>query len=432
MAYRFENDDKKKPMMPTEKGMVPKNNPLDLVINDGGQQTPSTVPQDNGNGGQPTQPTQPKQGDGGQPVTPPATSPATPPVQGNQNEDEKGQKGGNDGNDGGQGNGGGSQGRDNDTPQKPTLQSNYEDIYNMYMQPALSPEEEARRKRGAAAAEGVGHLGNVLNAFSNLFFVNQGAPNMELPKVAPTELQKFEERVAEQRRKYVAGQMAAKGQDYNRYQSDMDQYWKEKSDKRADRTEGKADERWNREFERQNKWHDEAREDAKEVREESKRQFNANQSNQAKYRQDMLDAKRTYYKTMENRSNGKIRGKQMIFSDGDKNELAIYENVWKPSMQAIYDTIAKEVDEEMKKAEEEGRKPTVGRMPSYPTAKEKEDFVKQNWYKFPTARATMLALSKIDPANVENKIEEEGEEGRPLGSSIKWKDENNEEEELDW
>lgn len=89
----------------------------------------------------------------------------------------------------------------------------YTDFANSYLKKPMTPEEEERRKRSATAVEGIGHLGNVLNAFSNLVFTGKGAPSQALPKAPAGNLQKFEDRVAENRRRYIGMMVNARGKD---------------------------------------------------------------------------------------------------------------------------------------------------------------------------------------------------------------------------
>lgn len=100
---------------------------------------------------------------------------------------------------------------DTDMP-APSEYHQFQDLYSQLYEKPITPEEEDRRKRAASAVEGVGHLGNVLSAFSNLIFTGKGAPSQELTKV-PDEIQKFEDRLAEKRRMYASGLMGAKARD---------------------------------------------------------------------------------------------------------------------------------------------------------------------------------------------------------------------------
>lgn len=101
---------------------------------------------------------------------------------------------------------------DTDMPD-PSEYHQFQDLYSQLYEKPITPEEEDRRKRAASAVEGVGHLGNVLSAFSNLIFTGKGAPSQELPKVPDSRLQTFEDRIAEKRRMYASGLMGAKARD---------------------------------------------------------------------------------------------------------------------------------------------------------------------------------------------------------------------------
>lgn len=94
----------------------------------------------------------------------------------------------------------------------PSEYHQFQDLYTELYENPITPEEEEKRKRSATAVEGIGHLGNVMNAFSNLIFTGKGAPSQELPKV-PDEIQAFEDRMAEKRRMYANGMMGAKARD---------------------------------------------------------------------------------------------------------------------------------------------------------------------------------------------------------------------------
>ncbi|WP_300877895.1 hypothetical protein [uncultured Bacteroides sp.] len=108
----------------------------------------------------------------------------------------------------------------------------YTDLANTYLKKTMTPEEEERRKRSATAVEGIGHFGSVLNAFSNLVFTGQGAPSQTLPKVPAGNLQKFEDRVAENRSRYIGMLANAKGKDRAEWFDDWkNEYNRRKMDK---------------------------------------------------------------------------------------------------------------------------------------------------------------------------------------------------------
>lgn len=109
-------------------------------------------------------------------------------------------------------------------------------------------------------------------------------------------------------------------------------------------------------------------------------------------------AKVENYKERTKAQNAKAaRGKQTAFSDGKGNNLAIYDNVWKGSMQQVYDILEQELRaEDEKKNGYQAKKHWEERN----TAAEKNDFVKQNWHKSERARKLMEVLASLDPATM--------------------------------
>lgn len=68
----------------------------------------------------------------------------------------------------------------------PADKSDYEwnqDFADWMLEKPMTIEERARRERAAHSIAGIGALGNVLNAFSNLAFATQAAPSQKLPDV---------------------------------------------------------------------------------------------------------------------------------------------------------------------------------------------------------------------------------------------------------
>lgn len=111
----------------------------------------------------------------------------------------------------------------------------FEDFYQKNMEQPITPEEQQKRVRGAQAAQAIGHLGNVLSSFSNLVFTDKGAPTQTLPSVPDLNIRSFEDRVAEKRRQYIAGQMAAREQDRKSVLDQFKMQLQQKDDDRKDK-----------------------------------------------------------------------------------------------------------------------------------------------------------------------------------------------------
>lgn len=111
----------------------------------------------------------------------------------------------------------------------------FEDFYQKNMEQPITPEEQQKRVRGAQAAQAIGHLGNVLSSFSNLVFTDKGAPTQTLPSVPDLNIRSFEDRVAEKRRQYIAGQMAAREQDRKSVLDQFKMQLQQKDDERKDK-----------------------------------------------------------------------------------------------------------------------------------------------------------------------------------------------------
>lgn len=128
------------------------------------------------------------------------------------------------------------------TPQPKMSDFNWhQDFMKQYLDKPISAEEQAKRARAASTIEGIGNLGNVMNAFANLVYVGKGAPN-QAPQVAPkSELDKFEDRVKDQRMKYASSMMAARNADKSEYQNEWERW-------NAKRNEDIANERYNKEW----------------------------------------------------------------------------------------------------------------------------------------------------------------------------------------
>ena len=118
-----------------------------------------------------------------------------------------------------------------------------------------------------------------------------------------------------------------------------------------------------------------------------------------------------------------VRGKQLAFSDGNGNSVSIYENVWKGSMEQVYDAIVADFDAQRKN---NTNSDVPHPLPRRATAQQKDDYVKQHWHKSAAGRQMMQTLSGIDPANMTSSTTTE--EGGGLG----WGSEDNSNQETDW
>lgn len=82
---------------------------------------------------------------------------------------------------------------------------NFSELVKQYTSAPMTEEEQKRRERGAAAAQSMGALGNVLSAFSNLAFTGGVAPSQKLPDLPDTnkDVQAFRTQVEKSRQAYL-------------------------------------------------------------------------------------------------------------------------------------------------------------------------------------------------------------------------------------
>lgn len=262
---------------------------------------------------------------------------------------------------------------------------------------AKKAEDEEKRRRRKQLFNAIG---DGVAALSNLYFTTQGAPSVEYnPRNSLTARARARwdtidaNRKAEEEKAYVLQQQA------------MDRALKEAKERRAEQRQAErdriADERYKEERERQDRQRAEDvayREvQAQREREKWKAQLTAQEKNAQATQAGLnyrakLSADTQAAKTAASTAKAK-RGKPMQFSDG-KNTVSIYENVWKPSMQQVYDAMVADGIED--KTLKYGA-----------TAAQVENFVKQNWTKSTKAKDLMKILSKIDPAAEYSDVEDE-------------------------
>lgn len=254
----------------------------------------------------------------------------------------------------------------------------YAELYkklNPYKPP--TDEELAKEKKKQKREQIFAAIGDGISALSNLFFTTQYAPNMYTGKNTMSERTKvrydklMKEREGKEK-EYYEGLMRARIADEER--DDREQY-KKGRDKEADR-------RWQANYD------------------ENKRQADRSYNFQVKRHNDNVAVERDKARATAARG---VRGKQLGFSDGGGNQVAIYENVWKGSMQQVYDAMLADLSPQ----DEKEKRAFDRQMKKLDTPQKKEDYVKQNWHKSPKASAIMLSLSKLDPATMTSELNDE-------------------------
>lgn len=278
----------------------------------------------------------------------------------------------------------------------------YADIYqrlNPYTAPTQEEiiKEEKKYKRDQI----FNAIGDGISALSNLYFTTRGAPSMYNPKnsmsaAAQIRYDKLKKERDANNIAYFNGLSRAMELDRNRANDERnwkrtlgldDERRKQYADSIAYRNERDkvADDRYIAEKKYQKAKDEQAQQNWQESFDESKRRANQAHSRATQAQKDSLALRLAQSQAAAARG---IRGDQLAFVDGDGKQIGIYENVWKGSMQSVYNAIVEE-----KKAAGE-------RVPYLDTAQKKEDYAKSNWYKYPKASAVMYALSSIDPASM--------------------------------
>lgn len=291
----------------------------------------------------------------------------------------------------------------------PAVQLSYQNMYrklNPYQPPTEEELEKERKKQKRDMV--LASIGNGLNAFHQAYANARGvkpiAENVSLTGKVRDRYEKMMKERDALSREYANGMLRAA-------QMDQEQgNWREKLDYQKGR-DAKADERDQRNF-------DYAKEQDKQKQENWQKTFDR-QSEQ--WKQEFKQREQQYGRQnalawashnlavqarKDNKELGQqriaaqaargVRGKQIGFSDGRGNNVGIYENVWKGSMEQVYDAIINEFEARKKNGEKDLPKGLSRKA----TAQQKDDFVKQHWHKSAAARQLMGALSRIDPATM--------------------------------
>ena len=294
----------------------------------------------------------------------------------------------------------------------------YEELFkklNPYTPPTAEELEKERKREKRAQIFAA--IGDGITALSNLFFTTQYAPNMYDGKntISTANKVRYDKLVKDREEKntaYYNALMRARQADDEaahrerswQRQLGLDQEARDRYNEgiqHRNERERIADERYTSEQEYRRGRDEEADRRWQANFDEDKRRSDRSHNFQVRQHNDNVSVRREQARATAARG---VRGKLLGFADGNGNQVSIYENVWKGSMQGIYDTLVAD-----------GITPTELQLVDGMSASDKEDFVKQNWYKSDNARAQMLALSKLDPATMTSELNDDVEEYTPGG-----------------
>ena len=287
---------------------------------------------------------------------------------------------------------------------------------NPYTPP--TSEELEKEKKKQKRDQIFSAVGDGISALSNLFFTTQYAPNMYTGKDTMSERTKirYDKLMKDRDEKntaYFNGLIRAK-------QADAEEAHRERSWQRQLGLDKKDDDRYHegiqhrKEREKITDDRYDAEQEYKKGRDaeadrrwqanfdENKRQADRSYNFQVKKHNDEVAVERDKARATAARG---VRGKQLGFSDGDGNQVAIYENVWKGSMQQVFDAMIADGVEKGDLSDTRYKK-KINKM----SARDKDDIVKQNWHTSPKASAIMLSLSKLDPATMTSEVSKEDDD----------------------
>lgn len=321
-----------------------------------------------------------------------------------------------------------------DVAQSTQTGGGYEDLFrklNPYIPPTA--EELEKEKKKQKRNEVFAKIGDGIMALSNLYFTTQGAPDMYddknmMSQAAKVRYDKLIKDRNEKNTAYFNGLMKARQADIEdsnrerswRRQLGLDQDAKNKyneSIQHRNEREKVADDRYAAEQLYKRARDQEADRRWQETFDENKRRSDRSHNFQVKQHNDNVSVHREQNRATAARG---VRGKKLGFSDGEGNQVSIYENVWKGSMQQVYDAMLSDLtptDELEKRSWERG-------MKKLDTPSKKEDFVKQNWHKSPKASKIMLTLSSIDPATMISEVDN--------SKGLRWGNSSDNNDEIDW
>lgn len=287
---------------------------------------------------------------------------------------------------------------------RPTSEESFKKNTNLYHEwlenGGLTEEERKKRDKSRAIRSILAAVGDGISAIVNLHGTTKYAPNMQLTsslKSLQDRWDKEDKEGKEEAQKrlslYQQMQAAKRAEDEIKYRRDREKI---------------ADERYKEEKEYRAKKDAEAAAAAERAQQWAREKFNIEQQGIRDRHEATLKNQRAIAQMANDREIATaqanaakgVRGKKLGFSDGDKNEVSIYENVWKPSMQQVYDAMIEDGVDKMG----DGLYKTAFIVADTPS--KIESLVKQHWAKSPKARSIMYALSKIDPATMTSEVED--------------------------
>lgn len=288
----------------------------------------------------------------------------------------------------------------------------YAALLDKLMPKPMTQEEIAKEEKKYKRQQIFNAIGEGIQALSNLFFTTQGAPSMYTGKNNSLERTKvrYDKMMSDNRDNalayynlYFRARQAddAKADGERRWQRllGLDQYQRER-DQAADQ---RYQNEWNYKMER-DKAADQRYQDEQEYRRERDKkaddQWQQTFNQSKKQHEDDVETERGRNAATAARG---VRGKRIGFADGDGNQVGIYENVWKGSMQQVFDAMISDLTP----TDETERKRFEREMRKLDTPQKKEDYVKQNWHKSPKASQIMLTLSQLDPATMTSELNDE-------------------------
>lgn len=278
----------------------------------------------------------------------------------------------------------------------------YEEMFRLLnpFKPMSEEELEQQRKR-VRAQQKVSALADGISAIANLVATTKGASNAYTGENTLTGRQqaRYDQLKGEYEnnlKAYMSGLMGARQMDEQK--ADKERSWqrqlgldKENRENRAEEMEFRreqaaiAQEQWDKQFSYKQKMDQLTQENWLKTFAENQRRANVSESQSW---QRIKDARENNAAKIGAAAAKAARGKEIVFNDTKGNEMSIYENVWKGSMQQVFDALVEEM---------EANNVRVNRT-QLKTQQAKDDFVKQHWNKYPTTVRMMNILAGLDPA----------------------------------